>query len=132
VAALLADLLAGSGHPLAELLADLRARTGELTWFETRIPGPVGPDLATVGRHALVAAGLAATVTDVTTVDGVKFWLDGGQWLLLRDSTTESGVRVYGETRGEQYAAALVDAVTAASGSSRQSDREERECRNQA
>ncbi|GLZ37109.1 hypothetical protein [Actinokineospora sp. NBRC 105648] len=111
VAVLLADLLATSGRPLAALVDDLRAEVGPLTWFEYLVAGRSAVDLTELGHRALAVAGQAGAVTGVTTVDGVKFWLDGGQWLLLRASTTEGGIRVYGETRDQGVPAVLVDAI---------------------
>lgn len=112
--ALLADLLAESGRPLAALVDDLRARAGRLTWFEDHVDCPGGTDLTAAGREALARVGLAGDVTGVTTVDGVKFRLPGGRWLLLRASTTEGGVRVYGEASDDSSADALVRAAVAA------------------
>ncbi|MEV0591404.1 hypothetical protein [Nonomuraea cavernae] len=106
----LADLLAAGGT-LADRLDDLRARVGPLAWFETRVPG------GRAGQAALRRAGLAALsraglrVRDVGGVDGVKFWLDGSQWLLLRPSSTEGGLRIYGELR-ETPSAGLVETIT--------------------
>jgi phosphomannomutase len=111
---LLADLLAESGRSLAALTDDLRSRAGRLTWFEHRVDRPDGSDLTATGRRVLTGLGLAGDVTGVTTVDGVKFLLSKGQWLLLRASTTEGGIRIYGEAADSGSADALVRAVTAA------------------
>lgn len=92
---LLADLL--DTKRLDELLDDLRARTGDLRWFEFTVGH--WPD----GAGALRRIGLHPIRT--TDVDGVKYWLADGQWLLLRASTTEGGFRVYGELRDEEHAA---------------------------
>jgi phosphomannomutase len=95
---LLADLLADSDGTLADLVDDLRARIGPLTWFEARVETRTVDDaLSAVGCRALADCGLAGSIGAVTDVDGVKFWLDRGQWILLRASTTEGGVRLYGE-----------------------------------
>ncbi|MEK7841707.1 MAG: phosphoglucomutase/phosphomannomutase family protein, partial [Deltaproteobacteria bacterium] len=44
-------------------------------------------------------AGLS--VKDVKDVGGVKFLLEHGCWLLIRESGTEPVVRLYGEARDE-------------------------------
>jgi phosphomannomutase len=106
--ALLAGLLADGGT-LAERADDLRARVGPLTWFEMRVPDPLpgsvpgwaaGPALLRrAGLAALSRVGLWGDLTRIEEIDGVKFWLDHGQWLLLRPSSTEGGVRIYGELK---------------------------------
>jgi phosphomannomutase len=45
----------------------------------------------------LAASGMP--VRRVTEIDGIKFWLDDHQWVLVRDSSTEGGVRIFCETR---------------------------------
>ncbi|WP_232355236.1 phosphoglucomutase [Burkholderia oklahomensis] len=109
--ALLADLLATSSQSLAALVADLRHRHGRLDWHESHVDGDAtDAQLRDAGRRALERCGFDARSARITTVDGVKFSLDSGEWLLLRPSTTESGIRVYGEllsTRAAGAAAAL-------------------------
>jgi phosphomannomutase len=91
---LLADLLASADAPLAELLDDLHARVGHLVWFESMVDSDA-VDLRQPGVRALRRNGLRPD--EITTVDGTKFCLPDGEWLLLRRSTTQVGVRIYGE-----------------------------------
>jgi phosphomannomutase len=108
--ALLADMLAADGT-LAERLDDLRARVGPLTWFESRVPGSVdGAVLLQAGMAALSRSGLRENLTEIGGTDGIKFWLDRGQWLLLRPSSTEGGLRIYGELL-ETPSAGLVETI---------------------
>lgn len=96
--ALLAELLNITGRPLGDLLDALGDEVGRHRWFESRVPGTGGADvLRMAGTAALARVGLAGADPTITETDGVKFWLDDNQWLLLRRSTTEAGVRVYGE-----------------------------------
>ena len=95
--ALVADMLA-SGGTLAERLDELRAHVGPLTWFESRVAGSADEAaLRRAGTVALARGGLLDGLTGIGDTDGVKFWLDRGQWLLLRPSSTEGGLRIYGE-----------------------------------
>ena len=47
-------------------------------------------------------------VTDLLTVDGVKYILDDDSWLLIRPSGTEPVLRVYAEGRSEDMVQALL------------------------
>lgn len=95
-ALLLLEVLARAGAGVAGALGDLWAGLGTTAYGETTLAG-LGGDLEEAGRRALAAVRLGDGVSDVRRVDGVKLVLDGGQSLLLRPSTTESGVRVSGE-----------------------------------
>ena len=57
-----------------------------------------------LGGHAV------ATIVQLDTKDGTKFFLDDGSWLLIRLSGTEPLVRVYAETKAQDELAPLLDA----------------------
>jgi phosphomannomutase len=105
---LLADLLGSTGRPLASSLDDLHGRVGRFTWFESKVKSET-KDPRTAGEQALRRNGLYAN--EITLVDGVKFWLSDGQWLLLRRSTTEDALRIYGELCDKRAVPGLVRAV---------------------
>ncbi|MFC0435091.1 phosphoglucomutase [Kutzneria buriramensis] len=110
--ALVAELLQDTGLGLAELVDDLRHRVGGLHPFESRVDGGSDPGpLQRIGLESLRDNGLVESVEEITDIDGIKFWLPGGQWLLLRPSSTEGGVRVYGELAVPVVADAVVAAV---------------------
>ncbi len=95
---LVAEMVAVTGKSLQELLADLYARVGE---FHTRrINLTLTPELE-AGYAEKVAAPPAQfagrAVTEKITIDGTKFLLEGGGWLLYRKSGTEPVVRLYAE-----------------------------------
>jgi phosphomannomutase len=49
------------------------------------------------------------TVDDVQTVDGVKYYLNDGSWLLIRPSGTEPVLRVYAEASDDGRVQALLN-----------------------
>ncbi|MFJ1649780.1 hypothetical protein [Streptomyces sp. NPDC088258] len=111
--ALLAELLHTTARPLGVLLDELGEEIGRHQWFESRVPAAVLAQdtdfLRTAGTTALAHAGLAGAHPATTDIDGVKFWLDDDQWMLLRRSTTEAGVRIYGEVRSTPHSAHRID-----------------------
>jgi phosphomannomutase len=50
----------------------------------------------------------AVNVSDLLTVDGVKYILEDDSWLLIRPSGTEPVLRVYAEGRSEEMVEALI------------------------
>jgi phosphomannomutase len=49
-------------------------------------------------------------IADVVTLDGFKFLLDDGSWVLVRPSGTEPKMRVYAEAGSRDRVEALLDA----------------------
>jgi phosphomannomutase len=49
-------------------------------------------------------------VTDIITVDGFKYVLEDGGWLLIRFSGTEPILRVYCETTHQDKVGAILEA----------------------
>jgi phosphomannomutase len=111
-ALLVLEAVVASGGSLAALLRDLEAEAGVAAY--RRRDYALSPDQ---GR-ALVAALDAAPperigarpVTRCETLDGRKFWLGDGAWVLIRPSGTEPVLRVYVEAE----TAADVDELHAA------------------
>ncbi|MBI3398752.1 MAG: phosphoglucomutase/phosphomannomutase family protein [Deltaproteobacteria bacterium] len=96
------EMVAREGKSLKELLNDLYKRVGRFVTSRENI------HLGTLSKKGLaemlskppkIIAGLS--VKDARDVDGIKFLLEGGCWLLMRESGTEPLVRLYGEARNE-------------------------------
>lgn len=99
---LAAEMVAREGKSLKELLNDLYKRVGRLVTKRENVR------LDNVSRKGLSnmlnkppknIAGLS--VKEAKDIGGVKFLLEHGCWLLLRESGTEPAVRLYGEARDE-------------------------------
>jgi phosphoglucomutase len=100
---LVAEMVAREGMPVRKLLERLYERVGRyVTRRENLHLTPEQEDLfsARVSSGRDVFAGLA--VADIVRIDGTKFILQDGSWLLFRKSGTEPVVRMYGEASSEE------------------------------
>ncbi|MCY4454726.1 MAG: phosphoglucomutase/phosphomannomutase family protein [Chloroflexi bacterium] len=96
---LLLDYVVRTRKPPSQLLAELYDEVGRHEY--DRVDITLRPE----GRDAIAARVAAAepstiaglTVTSKDTLDGYRFTLDGGWWLLLRFSGTEPLLRIYAE-----------------------------------
>ena len=96
---LLLEMIVKRGKSIQDLLRDLYGRYGEFHF--RRRDFPVSPEVGL----AQVAAFAKAPPPDlegfkvegVETLDGAKFLLAGGSWILFRQSGTEPSLRVYCE-----------------------------------
>lgn len=96
---LAAEAVAARGASLVEQLEGIYSRVGRL--FSGRIGVRLTPDIIAtlpekLRRDPKDFAG--REVTQVNRMDGVKFYLADGSWLLLRPSGTEPLVRIYAES----------------------------------
>lgn len=107
---LAAEAVAARGASLSEQLEALYARTGRLE------SGRIGVRL-TPEVQAGLAAKLAQDPTQIggrrvagtNRMDGVKFNLTDGSWLLLRPSGTEPLVRIYAESENKNEMEVLLE-----------------------
>lgn len=110
---LLLEVMAFNEAPLHELVADLQATYGPAHYerVDAHLKRQL-PKKTVVGRLADSAPPVIAgeTVERVDTLDGVKFYLRDGGWLLIRPSGTEPTLRIYAEAAAPEYVRALIDA----------------------
>ncbi|HEX3032372.1 MAG TPA: phosphoglucomutase/phosphomannomutase family protein [Bacillota bacterium] len=97
---MLMEIMAVSGKSLAELVEDLMQEIG---WhYYDRVDLHLSPEVKAKGMEQLGAslpsafAGLK--VSEVQTLDGIKFVLEESSWILFRASGTEPVVRIYAES----------------------------------
>lgn len=112
------DLMARTGRRPSQLLQDLYAKVGPHHY--ARVDVHLDPS----EREAIVARARAARPTDVAgmgvesidTVDGFRYNLAGGGWLLLRFSGTEPLMRIYTEIPDEAAVPRVLEAGKAIAG----------------
>ncbi len=97
------DLMARTGRRPSELLQGLYAKVGPHYYDRVDIHYPADQREAILERarsaRPVEVAGFAVTSAD--TIDGYRFNLEGGGWLLLRFSGTEPVLRIYAEVGDE-------------------------------
>jgi phosphomannomutase len=109
---LMAEAAAMSGRNLMSVLDQIHKAYGD--YFGDRLNLKLKPGLKETLIHRLMneppAALAGKKVESVVTLDGYKFLLTGGDWLMVRFSGTEPLVRCYMESRTKEGLEALREA----------------------
>jgi alpha-D-glucose phosphate-specific phosphoglucomutase len=108
---LLLEIVAESGKTLYELVENLLSDVGPAFYQRTdlRLSHPVSKEsmIQCLVDEAPAEIG-GEKVTNLSTIDGVKYLIADGSWLLIRPSGTEPVLRVYAEGRTPQMVKALL------------------------
>lgn len=108
---LVAEMVAHEGMSVKALLERLYGQVGR--YLTRRVNIALSPELEAVFPERIAATPSSfagVTVKERITVDGNKFLLEDGSWLLFRKSGTEPVVRLYCEASSEDRLQALVQA----------------------
>ena len=107
---LVAEMVAVEKRSLRELLSDLYSRVGEIytkrinihlsPQLESTLPDKLSNPPAKIGELKIV---------EVIRIDGSKYLLEDGSWLLFRKSGTEPVVRLYAETNSFESLSKLIE-----------------------
>lgn len=108
---LLIEIVAASGKSLYDLVQDLIESVGPAYYHRSdlRLNYPVAK--AKMTQHLLESAPgkiEGVRVSQVCTIDGVKYLLEDDSWLLIRPSGTEPVLRVYAEGRSPELVRAMI------------------------
>lgn len=109
---LLLEIIARSGVTLHELVEDLLKEAGPVFYRRTdlRLSRPIAKRQMSdylVNRAPSQIGGIE--VERINTMDGVKYHLKDGSWLLIRPSGTEPVLRVYAEGRSPEILQAMMN-----------------------
>lgn len=108
---LVAEMVAREGKSVKELLARLYDEVGTfVTRRENITLSPALEEGYAEKQRQAPGSFAGMKVTEKVTVDGSKFILEDGSWLLFRKSGTEPVVRLYGEASSEERLAAVMAA----------------------
>ena len=108
---LLLEVMSAAKMPLHALVDDLLAKFGPAQYARTdmKLTRPVEKQRMVQMLLNLAPAAIAGVaVESVETVDGVKYYLADGSWLLIRPSGTEPVLRVYAEAPNDERVKALL------------------------
>jgi phosphomannomutase/molybdopterin-guanine dinucleotide biosynthesis protein A len=108
--ALVVEMLARTGKSISELREHIYSLVGRMYALEAAVPAT--PQMRVEVPRRLDPAGLAEVagqpVQRVDTLDGIKIYLPGDSWVLLRFSGTEPVLRVFVEAQTPQDAERLL------------------------
>jgi len=108
---LVAEMVAREGLPVKKLLERLYDQVGRFITKRENISLTPQLDEKFPGKmEASPATYAGSKVKEMVTIDGNKFILEDGSWLLFRKSGTEPVVRLYGEAATEERLEALMKA----------------------
>jgi len=109
---LLTEMVAESGVPLDEMVADLLAEVGPAHYkrVDLRLARPIVKDqmVKQLAEDAPSSIG-GVEVSTINTMDGAKYLLADDSWLLIRPSGTEPVLRVYAEARDPKQVSRLLE-----------------------
>ena len=106
------DLMVQTGKSPSQLIDHLYDKLGASYYYDrvdTRFPDEKRPEAKARldAAEPQMLAGLK--VTEIVTLDGYKYELEDGGWLLIRFSGTEPVIRVYCETTDEEKVQPLLN-----------------------
>jgi phosphomannomutase len=108
---LLVEIVASSGVTLFELVEELLNDVGPAHYQrkDLRLNHPIAKTTMSqrLAEEAPAEIG-GEKINAISTVDGVKYFIEDGSWLLIRPSGTEPVLRVYAEGRSPEMLKALV------------------------
>ncbi|HEX9089872.1 MAG TPA: phosphoglucomutase/phosphomannomutase family protein [Anaerolineales bacterium] len=108
---LLLEIVVTSGTSLYELVEDLLKEVGPAYYqrIDLRLSHPVSKEAMSRSLVEEAPAEIGGEkVAQVSKIDGVKYLISDGSWLLIRPSGTEPVLRVYAEGRTPQMVQALL------------------------
>ena len=108
---LLVEIIASSGSTLYDMVENLLQEVGPAFYErrDLRLRHPVSKEQMSKRLEDEAPAEIGGeSITQVSTIDGVKYIMADDSWLLIRPSGTEPVLRVYAEGRTPQMVKALL------------------------
>lgn len=110
---LLLELMAKTGKKLAAIYKDLSAeiRPYEFTRMDLHVPAEVMVKAMTKLSKNTPTVWMGRKVETLLTMDGFKFYMEDGSWILIRPSGTEPIFRLYSEAETLEASQKLLEEV---------------------
>ena len=106
------SIMTETGKKPSELYADLVTEYGASVYLRRDLPLTKPVDKAFITdkmRRKLPKKINGHKVAEISTLDGLKVFLDNDEWLLVRPSGTEPLIRIYAETATKKETLALLE-----------------------
>ena len=108
---LFVEMITKMGKPLSLILENMETRFGAS--FFKRVDfeeaGVSKPKMVKKLSSSLPSSLGGVSLKEVKTIDGIKFVVEDGSWLLIRPSGTEPKVRVYAEASNESQLNKIIE-----------------------
>ena len=111
----LMEYMAKTGKSVSELIQDIYAKVGSFAVerYDLHLTNELKESIIDKCKSKSYDSFGSYKVVDVEDVDGYKFRLDNGSWVMIRPSGTEPVLRVYSESTDSKSAFAILDATKA-------------------
>jgi phosphomannomutase len=109
---LVLEMMASSGKTLGELVDELLEEVGPAFYErrDMRLRYPVSKKVMVDNLVATAPEMIGPEkISEIVTLDGIKYVMSDDSWLLIRPSGTEPVLRVYAEGRSPEMVKALLD-----------------------
>jgi phosphomannomutase len=112
----LMEYMAKTGKSVSQLIQDVYAKVGSFAVerYDLHINNELKLSIIENCKSGAYEKFGTYNVTKIEDVDGFKFHLDNGSWVMIRPSGTEPVLRVYSESDSSAAAFAILDATKAA------------------
>jgi phosphomannomutase len=107
------EYMAKTGKSVSELIQDMYAKVGSFAVerYDLHLTNELKESIVENCKSRSYTKFGSYDVVDVEDVDGYKFRLSNGSWVMIRPSGTEPVLRVYSESTDSASSFAILDAT---------------------